>query len=82
MLNLFGFFDQSIPKTKGAKLEAMDTLRCQSPNTAKMIKIDQKYGGKPKKEQMVREGHYPKFSEMIDQIEQIALQYVNFEGYL
>ena len=57
-------------------------MRSQSPNTAKMIAIDQKYGGKPKKDQMVREGHYPKFSEMIDQIEQIALQFVNFESYL
>ena len=31
---------------------------------------------------MVRDGHYPKFSEMIDSIEKIALQYCNFENYL
>ena len=31
---------------------------------------------------MVREGHYPKFSEMIDKIENIALEYVKFETYL
>ena len=31
---------------------------------------------------MVREGHYPKFSEMIDQIEKIASEYVKFESYL
>lgn len=31
---------------------------------------------------MVREGHYPKFSEMIDKIEKIALEYVKFETYL
>ena len=31
---------------------------------------------------MIREGHYPKFSEMIDQIEHIALEYVKFETYL
>ena len=47
-----------------------------------MIRIDHKYGGKPKEGQMVREGHYPKFSEMIDKIEKIALEYVKFETYL
>lgn len=31
---------------------------------------------------MVREGHYPKFSEMIDQLEKITMDYVKFETYL
>lgn len=44
--------------------------------------IDQKYGGKAKEDQLVRDGHYPKFSEMIDQIEKIALSYINFENYI
>ena len=49
---------------------------------ANMIEIDYKYGGRPKKDQLVREGHYPKFSEMIDSIEKIAIQYIGFENYL
>lgn len=31
---------------------------------------------------MVREGHYPKISAMIDQIEKIAIDYVDFENFL
>ena len=31
---------------------------------------------------MVREGHYPKFSEMIDHIEKIAVEYLNHENFL
>ena len=31
---------------------------------------------------MVREGHYPKFSEMIDHIEKIALEFLNHESFL
>jgi hypothetical protein len=30
----------------------------------------------------VREGHYPKISEMIDKLEKIALEFVNYEHYL
>lgn len=47
-----------------------------------MVEIDYKLGGKPKNGQLVREGHYPKFSEMIDKIEKIAMQYVGFKSYL
>ena len=61
---------------------AYDKMRSQSPNSARMIEIDHKYGGKPKDGQMVREGHYPKFSEMIDNIESIATEFVGFENYL
>ena len=31
---------------------------------------------------MVREGHYPKFSEMIDHIEKIAIEFLNHESFL
>ena len=47
-----------------------------------MIKIEEKYGGQPKKGQMVRFGHYPKFSEMIDNVEKVALDFVGFQCYL
>ena len=45
------------------------------------MQIDHKYGGKPKQGQLVREGHYPKISELIDQIEKIAIDYVGFEKF-
>ena len=61
---------------------AYDRIRAQSPDKAIQVQIDQKYGGKPKEGQLVREGHYPKFSELIDQIEDIALEYVGFENFL
>ena len=66
LLNLFGFFNRNVRKQKGEKLIAFNNHRAKSPTSAKMINIDNKYGGKPKAGQMVREGHYPKFSEMID----------------
>jgi len=47
-----------------------------------MMRIDQKYGGIAKKDQLVREGHFPKISEMIDKLEKIALEFVNYEHYL
>lgn len=31
---------------------------------------------------MVRDGHYPKFSAMIDEIEKIALSFINFESFI
>ena len=66
ILNLYGFFDNNVKKARGSKLLHYNEIRAQSPTSAKMIAIDQKYGGKPKINQMVRDGHYPKFSEMID----------------
>ena len=48
LLNLFGFFDSKTKKQKGSKLLAMNKKRAKSPNSAKMIQIDNKYGGKPK----------------------------------
>ena len=82
LLNSFGYFDTNTRKQKGSKLLAFQKSRALSPNTKKMNAIDHKYGGRPKEGQMVREGHYPKFSDMIDQIEKIALEYVKFETYL
>ena len=82
-MNLFGYFDADIRKQKGSRLLSYyDKVRASSPASAKMISIDQKYGGVPKTDQLVREGHYPKFSEMIDKIESIAMDYIKFENYL
>lgn len=54
-------------RQRGSKLNAYhDMLKQTNPNMAKMLNIDIRYGGKPKAGQLVREGHYPKFSELID----------------
>ena len=81
-LNAYGYFDKSVRKQKGAKLNALDQIRAQSPVSARIVRIESKLGGKPKPDQMVREGHYPKISAMIDQIEKIAIDYVDFENFL
>ena len=73
LLNTYNFFDQDIRKQRGSKLLAYDQMRAASPNSAMKLRIDRKLGGKPKKNEMYRDGHYPKFSEMIDKIEKIAL---------
>ena len=44
--------------------------------------LECKYGGIPKKGQIVRVGHVPKISAMIDGIEQVALANVGFENYM
>lgn len=72
MLNHFGFFDVDQRKDRGSKLLAIDEKRAKSPNSKKLLKIDHKYGGKAKEDQLVRHGHYPKISEMIDMVEEIA----------
>lgn len=61
---------------------AFDEKRAKHPTTKKMMEIDHKYGGKPKADQLVREGHYPKISEMIDMIEDISKQFVSYEHFL
>jgi len=61
---------------------ARDEKRSTSPQFLKLQQIDHKYGGKPKKDQMVREGHCPKISELIDMVEKIAVGFVNFENYI
>lgn len=48
LLNNFGFFNRNIRKQRGAKINAFNQHRAKSPNSAKMISIDNKYGGKPK----------------------------------
>ena len=81
-LNQYGYFDSNIKKIRGSRLQQYDNQRAQiSLSSAKLLKIDQKYGGKPKQGQQVREGHYPKISELIDQIEKIALDFVGFEKF-
>lgn len=39
-------------------------------------------GGVPRSDQLVREGHFPKISAMIDSIEKVALDFVGFENFL
>ena len=81
-MNSYGYFDTDVKKQKGSKIKAFEATRPVSPNSVKLRAIDEKYGGKPKDEQMVREGHYPKFSEMIDKMEEIAMQFVKYEQFL
>ena len=66
-LNQFGFFDTDVKKIRGSRLQQYENQRAQvSLSNAKLMQIDHKYGGKPKQGQKVREGHYPKISELID----------------
>jgi hypothetical protein len=73
LLNTYSFFDMDTKKQSGSKLLQYDDLRAKSPTSYKMMRIDRKYGGKPKVGQLVREGHYPKISDWIDKLEEIAL---------
>ena len=79
---MYGFFDTDTKKQRGSKLLQYDALRTKSPNSFKMMRIDHKYGGKAKIDQLVREGHCPKISDWIDKIEKIALDFVDYEHYL
>ena len=45
-------------------------------------KNELKLGGKPYPGQLVREGHYPKFSAMIDELEEIAISYIGKQQYV
>jgi hypothetical protein len=42
---MYGFFDTDQKKQRGSRLKEYDAIRSQSPNGAKMTRIDQKYGG-------------------------------------
>ena len=51
-LNQYGYFDSNIKKIRGSRLQQYDNQRAQiSLSSAKLLKIDQKYGGKPKQGQ-------------------------------
>ena len=53
-------------------------IREVSPVESRFMHIEEALGGLPKKGQMVRYGHFPKFSEMIDKVEHMAVDFVGF----
>ena len=79
-LNSHGYFSPGIQKESSSML--LQTVRALSPNSLKLWNLECKYGGSPKKGQMVRVGHLSRFSEMIDMIESMALENIGFENYM
>lgn len=47
-----------------------------------MARNEVKLGGKPYPGQLIREGHYPKFSAMIDELEMLAVDHIGEQQYL
>jgi len=81
-LNSHGYFNSNIRKQRASKLMQYSSIRARSPKTAKIVEIETRIGGVPKNDQLVREGFYPKISEMIDELEAIAMNYLGFEKFL
>ena len=79
-LNSHGYFNPGIRKETSSML--LQTVRALSPNSLRLWNLECKYGGSPKKGQMVRVGHLSRFSEMIDKIESMALENIGFENYM
>lgn len=49
---------------------------------AEVARNEIKLGGKPYAGQLLREGHYPKYSAMIDELEDLAVEYIAERKYL